>query len=100
MANNLKLKAYTADLINALETLTNYCQNCETATDIENGNTQQLLVPSEAPAEVHCARKSVMTNISRLQRLLTEPLDFLQDIAKQVSTSHYPTAVANLKELN
>ena len=79
-----QLEAHTAELNAAIETLARHCRNIE-ADDARNA--PQSLIPPEAPAEVHRARRPILANIAKLQTLLAEPEDFLQELARQVGAS-------------
>ena len=82
-----QLEAYTAELNAAVETLTSHCQNAEAPAEGDAENTPQALVPPEAPVEAHRARRPILANIAKLQTLLAEPADFLQELARQVGLS-------------
>ena len=75
-----QLEAHTVELNAAIETVTSYYRD-------EAGNVPQPLIPPDAPAEVHRARRPIMANIARLQTLLAGPTDFLQELARQVGLS-------------
>ena len=69
----------------AIEVLTSPCQNNERTSDfeVEANNAPQPLISPEA----HRARRPIMANIAKLQTLLVEPVDFLQELARQVRLS-------------
>lgn len=87
MTGSALLEAHTAELNAAIETLTNHCRNVERISDfeVEIRNAPRPLIPPEAPAEAHRARRSIMANMAKLHTLLAEPVDFLQELARQVS---------------
>ena len=89
MTGRARLEAHTTELNAAMKTLTRHCRNIEATSDVEveAGNAPQPLVPPEAPVEVHRARRPIMANIAKLQTLLAEPADFLQELARQVGLS-------------
>ena len=95
MTGLAKLGAHTAELNAAIETFTSHCRNMEYASDLEldPGNASQPLIPPEAPAEAHRARRPIMANIAKLQTLLAEPADFLQELARQVGLSPSPATM-------
>ena len=74
-----QLVTYASDLSAAAKTLADYCRDTGT-TD----STPHLALPSNAPDEVHRARRNVLNNAGRLQILLAEPVDFIQRLASQV----------------
>ena len=84
-----QLEAHTAELNAAIETLTAHCRSMEVNSgfEVEAGNATQPLIPPEAPAEAHRARRPIMANIAKLKTLLAEPADFLQELARQVGLS-------------
>ena len=84
-----QLEAQMAELNASIETLTNHCRDIEITSDFEAeaGSAPQPLIPPEAPAEAHRARRPIMANIAKLQTLLAEPADFLQELARQVGLS-------------
>lgn len=86
MTGRARLEAHTTELNAAMKTLTRHCRNIEATSDVEveAGNAPQPLVPPEAPVEVHRARRPIMANIAKLQTLLAEPADFLQELARQI----------------
>lgn len=87
MTGRALLEAPTAELNAAIEILSCHCRNIERTSDfdVEFRNAPQPLIPPEAPAEAHRARRSIMANIAKLQTLLAEPSDFVQELARQVS---------------
>ncbi|KAL9608104.1 MAG: hypothetical protein Q9167_007042 [Letrouitia subvulpina] len=78
MTSLSQLETYTNDLSTAAKTLANH------GRDAGVGLGPHLSVPTDAPWEVHRARRNVLANIARLQILLAEPTDFLQHLASQV----------------
>ncbi|MCJ1251841.1 hypothetical protein MMC30_009079 [Trapelia coarctata] len=83
MSSLAQLEAYTSELAAAVEKVAKYCRNIEVPVDFAAGNTPQPLVPPEAPSEAHRARRSIVANVAKLQTLLAEPADFLQQLAGQ-----------------
>lgn len=84
MASLAKLESCTSELAAAVEILAEYCQKIEAPVDIAAYDTPQPLVSPKAPSEAHRARRSIMSNIAKLQTLLGEPADFLHQLAGQV----------------
>ena len=82
-----QLEAYTSDLAAAVKRLIHYCRNVEVPANFAVGKPPQPLVPPEAPSEAHRERRSIITNLAKLQTLLGEPVDFLQQLARQVRLS-------------
>ncbi|KAL4919780.1 histidine phosphatase superfamily [Aspergillus aurantiobrunneus] len=70
------LKTYASDISAAVKTLVSQCQNPPSSS------TQPLLTP-DASNEAHHARQSILVTISRLQRLLGNPTEFLHHLAVQ-----------------
>lgn len=87
MSGLAQLEAYASDLSAAVKNLANYCRNVENPGGFTAENVLQPLVLPEAPTEVHQARRSILANVAKLQLLLDEPADFLQQLAKQVFIS-------------
>lgn len=81
-----QLEAYTIELAAAVKTLANHCRNFGTSVDstAKSPLVPPSLVPPDAPSEAHCARQSVLACLSKLRTLLSEPADFLQQLATQV----------------
>ncbi len=82
-----QLEAYTNELAAAVKTLASYCRNFEAPVDFPAGNTPKPLVQPEAPSDAHQARRSIIANATKLQTLLDEPTDFLQQLAGHVRLS-------------
>ena len=80
-----RTETHTTELNTAIEVLTSHCQNDERTSDfdVEANNAPQPLISPEA----HRARRPIMANIAKLQTLLVEPVDFLQELARQVGLS-------------
>lgn len=87
MNNLAQLETYTSELAAAVKSLAHCCRNVETSTDVGVGSPPQPLVPPEASNETHRERRSIMANIAKIQTLLGEPADFLQQLAGQVRLS-------------
>lgn len=87
MTSSVQLEAYADELAAAVRILTDYCRNAEVSVDLAAGNAPQSLVPPDAPSETHKARRSIMANVAKLRILLSEPADFLQQLAVQVCLS-------------
>ena len=80
-----RTETHTTELNTAIEVLTSHCRNTERISDFEveaNHAPQPLISP-----EAHRLRRPIMANIAKLQTLLVEPVDFLQELAKQVGLS-------------
>lgn len=73
-----QLETYANDLAAAVKSLTGHVQNAGAVS------TPHLAIPSDAPSEVHRARRNVLANAARLQILLAEPADLIQHLASQV----------------
>ena len=89
MAAWLQLEACKAELNAAIEILSNHCQNPEGLLEGETEDTPQPLVLPQAPVEVHRARRTIKASITKLQILLDEPADCVQELSKQVSISFF-----------
>ena len=85
MAAWLQLEACKAELNAAMEILSNHCQNPEGVIESEAENTPQPLILPGAPVEVRRARRTIKTGITKLQILLDEPADCVQELSRQVS---------------
>ena len=79
MASLDQLEASINDLSIGAKTLIDHLKG------VKVGTGPQLLVPPDIPSEVHRARRNLLANVARLQVLLTEPTDFIQQLASQVS---------------
>ena len=79
-----QLDAYTKELNGAIETLTNHLRKTGARSEDGVESTPQPLISPEAPVDAHRARQSAMTSIAKLQTLLVQPRDFLQELTKQV----------------
>ena len=80
-----RTETHTTELNTAIEILTSHCRNTERASDfeVEAKNAPQPLISPEA----HRARRPIMANIAKLQSLLAEPVDFIQELTRQVGLS-------------
>jgi hypothetical protein len=87
MTSLTQLETHTSELAAAVKSLAEYCRNVEAPVDFAARNVPQPLVPPEASSEAHQARRSIMANVAKLQTLLGEPADFLQQLAGQVRLS-------------
>lgn len=88
-----QLETHTKELVTAVKNLANYYRNAEV-----HYSTPQLRVPSEAPSEIHRAKRTILASVTKLQMLLDEPADFLQRLAGQVrslSLPKYPCSKLN-----
>jgi hypothetical protein len=79
MNSLIQLESYTDELVTAIKTMTEYCRNIEVPTSFPH-----LIIPLEAPSEIHRARRTILANMSKVRTLLGEPADFLQHLASQV----------------
>ena len=90
MTGRAQLEAYTTELNAAIEIFSSHCRNIEGTSDfgVEVGYAPPpTLIPPTAPVEAHWARRAIMANTAKLQTLLAEPADFLQELARQVGLS-------------
>lgn len=87
MTSLAQLEACTNDVATAVQSLADYCWNFEGPVEVAAGNTPQPLVPPEAPSEAHQTRRSILANVAKLQTLLYEPADFIQQLAAQVRSA-------------
>ncbi|KAI1493818.1 O-methyltransferase family protein [Biscogniauxia mediterranea] len=72
-----QLENYTSELATAAKDLADLCR------DAGLGSTPALTLPRDAPLEVHRARRNVLAAVARVQTLLAEPADFIQQLASQ-----------------
>lgn len=79
-----ELEACTSEVALAVKRLADYCRNVEAPYDMTASSIPQPLVLPEAPNEAHGVRRSIVTNLARLQTMLGEPADFLQHLAYHV----------------
>ena len=89
MTSLAKLEAYTSELAAAVKNLAKYCQNVDAPFDFRVEKLPQSLTGPEASTEAYQARRSIIANIAKLQILLIEPADFLQQLAVQVRLSSH-----------
>ena len=94
MTSSAQLEACASELSTAVKILADYCRNAEAPVEFAAGNAPQPLVPPDAPSETHKARRSIMANVAKLQILLSEPADFLQQLAVQVCLS-FPSMLSD-----
>lgn len=87
MSSSAHLETCTSELVAAAQKLAHYCRNLDAPIDFMTENAPQPLVPPEAPSEAHRARRSMMASLAKLQTVLSEPADFLQQLAGQVRYS-------------
>ena len=73
-----QLEVCTNDLVIATNVLATNCR------ETGNGANTRLVLPLETSDEVQRARRRVLGLVSRLQKLLAEPVDFIQHLASQV----------------
>jgi hypothetical protein len=84
MTSLTQLEISISELAAAANSFTSHCQGFDTLIDYNPDKTPQPLIPDEAASEAHRARRSILSNIFKIQRLLVEPADFLQQLAIQV----------------
>ncbi|KAI1504044.1 O-methyltransferase family protein [Biscogniauxia marginata] len=77
MASLSQLETYTTELATAARALADQCR------DAGLGSTPDLALSRDAPLEVHRARRNVLTAVAKVQTLLAEPVDFIQQLASQ-----------------
>ena len=87
MSNLTHLEEYANELVAAVNNLANCCRNGKTSVDFAAGKLSPAFVPPESSPEMHRTRRTIKANIAKLQRLLEEPVDFLQQLAVQVRPS-------------
>lgn len=76
-----QLQSSSSELTAAIQVLVTHCQdNSGPARD----GTSQPLVSPEDPSGVISAKQSILAAISRIQTLLSGPVDFVQQLASQV----------------
>ncbi|KAL8747707.1 MAG: hypothetical protein Q9190_000448 [Brigantiaea leucoxantha] len=78
-----QLEAYTAQLAADVGEFVKHCRNAEVPIGSVAGDAPQPLIPLEAPSNAYQVRRSIMANTTKLQTLLGEPTDFLQQLASQ-----------------
>ncbi|RAO67410.1 uncharacterized protein BHQ10_003422 [Talaromyces amestolkiae] len=77
-AGNLgQLQSYVNELSSAAKTITDHCPDANLTL------TSHISIPNNAPSEVHRARRNLLAVTTRLQALLAEPADFIQQLASQ-----------------
>jgi hypothetical protein len=78
-AGNLgQLQSYLNELSSAAKIITDHC------LDTNVSLAPHISIPNNVPSEVHRARRSLLAVTTRLQTLLAEPADFIQQLASQV----------------
>lgn len=82
-----KFEAYVNELSNAAITLANYCRNVQSRGDCAVEQPSQPFLSAKAPSQVHLARWAILSSVTKLQVLLSEPADFIQQLATQVCSS-------------
>ncbi|KAF3390861.1 O-methyltransferase bik3 [Talaromyces pinophilus] len=77
-AGNLgQLQSYVNELSSAAKVITDHCP------DANLNLASHISIPNNAPSEVHRARRILLAVSTRLQALLAEPADFIQQLASQ-----------------
>lgn len=84
-----QLERYTNNLAASVKVLSDQMrdaglQSSPGAQTASIWSASHLAIPPDAPYEVHHARRSVLTNITKLQTLLMGPDDLIQNLASQV----------------
>uniref|UniRef100_A0A093VIS0 O-methyltransferase FtmD n=1 Tax=Talaromyces marneffei PM1 TaxID=1077442 RepID=A0A093VIS0_TALMA len=78
-AGNLdQLQSYINELNSAAKVITDHCNPY-----INTGSASHISIPPNAPSEIHRARRNLLAVATRLQTLLAEPADFIQQLASQ-----------------
>ena len=73
-----QLQSYVNELSSAAKLIIDHCP------DANLSHATHISIPSNAPSEVHRARRNLLALTTRLQSLFAEPADFVQQIASQV----------------
>lgn len=81
MDNWAQLEAYGNELTAAVNALVRLRAN---ASGDSPASLPQPLISADAPNQAHHARRSIKANIAKLQVLIDEPIDFLQQLVAQV----------------
>lgn len=101
MTSLAQLESYTNELSAAVKSLANHARNVEDSTvDFAAASTPQPLVRPDAPSDAHRARRTVLSVIAKLQTLLGEPADFLQQLSRQVQSSPHSSLPHNAPDLS
>lgn len=79
-----QLQTSSSELTAAVQVLVNHYQNTNGST---SDGISQPLVSSDDPSDVISAQRSILAAISRIQTLLSGPVDFVQQLAGQVRSS-------------
>jgi hypothetical protein len=83
-----QLESATRELTAAITTIADSCRSREAPADAgASDKPPELLISWLASREAHCAQRTVLASIAKLQALLREPADFLQQLAVQVCPS-------------
>lgn len=76
-----QLQSYVNELSSAAKIITDHCPDANLTL------ASHISIPNNAPSEVHRARRNLLAVTARLQALLAEPADFIQQLASQVRDS-------------
>ena len=90
----VQLDTYKAEFDAAFDDFKRYCPNGKLASRIDTGDIPRPLLSSDAQAGSRRARQVLLNNLVKLQISLTEPGDFVQELAKQVALVMSPLRLA------
>ena len=87
MTSLTQLETCTGELTSAVDFLISRSRDIDTSTGSEAGHPIEPLMPCGGSIKAHQARDCILTNITKVQTLLSEPADILQCLTVHVSPS-------------
>ncbi|OTA95467.1 hypothetical protein M434DRAFT_379694 [Hypoxylon sp. CO27-5] len=80
-----ELEKYAKDITNTTDILINQLNRASLSVHSSPSDTSNARfdIPSDGPKELHRAKQNVLSSLKRLQIYLTQPFDFIQQIASQ-----------------
>jgi len=86
------LEAHVTSISDGFKLLAERCRDAGINSTL-SGAPSPPVIPSDAPAEIHRQRQTLLAGAIRLQTLLSEPMDFIQNLAKQVGSLFFNRAM-------
>jgi hypothetical protein len=87
MADDIKLETYVNELTEAAKTLAADWRRDNLTAQLDSRDSSYSVFSSDAPDHVRRSQRSMMANISKMQVMLSQPVDFLQRLAFYVRLS-------------
>lgn len=81
------LQTYAKDISSAVETISTYCTSEGLPHPSFNPQAPSVTIPSTAPLAVQDARQKLIASAAGIQRLATEPAEYLPNLAIHVRST-------------